>query len=139
MPPFERMRALAMVVALATLVTLGVGCGSNGGSGEPACAPAVVWRGETYIGQPIQSFTPGGRLGVGVLPPCDDVGGPHAPEGVPEEEGTEVDVHRVPGVDPRDAVAIHDGNFDRRTVWTREDVVCKPAAGNRVRCTPRGG
>jgi uncharacterized protein DUF6281 len=85
---------LALTVALCA-------CGSSRGGGEGACAPAVRWHGDWYMGQEHgHGLRSGGALGEKALSPaCNDTNHSHA-----EDRTTTVD--RIDGVDPLFALMI---------------------------------
>lgn len=91
-------RSVLLGIILAGLLA---GCSLGGGSGGGAagsCAPVLHWQGRTYwgVGTAIKPRH-GGKLASGQYPPCNDTGGTG---GRPED----VDVYRIPGVAPSEAV-----------------------------------
>lgn len=90
------------------LVAGGVGCGGDTGGGGvfgASCAYVVKYEGRSYLdvwGRPAsdKGFTVGEGLGTGLLPRCDDSGGSDG-----TDEGEEVTVYEVEGIDPTLAVA----------------------------------
>jgi hypothetical protein len=97
-PSKEGMRGKAVIVAVS--VWMGVaGCSSGEGPGDGAsCALVVDFEGRTYEGHGVQvAPEEGSPLGTAVLPACNDTeGAEESPEGI--------EVARLPGVPPRDAI-----------------------------------
>jgi hypothetical protein len=71
--------------------------------GGGACAARIVWHGRAYAGVSLRR-TPelGGRLGKGVVPPCNDT--VHSTGGAQR-----VALYRIAGVDPGGALAVDFG------------------------------
>ena len=92
-------RSVVLGVVLAGLLA---GCSggplAGGDNGAASCAAILHWQGRTYWGMGT-AIKPrdGAKLGSGQYPPCNDTGGTG---GRPKD----VDVHRIPGVAPSEAV-----------------------------------
>ena len=91
------MRGQAVIVAAS--IWIGVaGCSSGEGPGEASCALVVTFESRTYEGHGVEVAPPeGSPLGTAVLPACNDTDDA-------EESPEQIDVARLPGVPPRDAI-----------------------------------
>ena len=90
----------------ATLLAGGCTGGESGGGvqGGPSCALLATFRGDIYQGTTVAvAPVEGEPLGVAILPGCNDTG--NAAGG---ERSSQIEVTRLPGVSPRDAVSWHD-------------------------------
>jgi Family of unknown function (DUF6281) len=102
-------RGVVLGVVLAGLLAGCSGGLAGGGNGAASCAAILHWQGRTYWGMGT-AIKPrdGGKLGSGQYPPCNDTGGTG---GRPKD----VDVHRIPGVAPSEAVQTDGFVFVRST------------------------
>ncbi len=118
-----RLVAVAVAVAVAgtgvSWWTLNDTDSSNGVSGA-SCATDLHFRGHTYGAGPRVMRTPklGPSLGTGVMPGCEDTGGPGSPGKSPDEH---LRIHKIPGVNPDIAV------FANGDIWMNLNVTKRPA------------
>ena len=114
--PRTMWRSVLLGVVLAGLLAGCSGGPAGGGNGGASCAAILHWQGRTYWGMGT-AIKPrdGGKLGSGQYPPCNDTGGT---AGQPRD----VDVHRIPGVAPNEAVQTDGFVFVRNTSRLPEKV-----------------
>ena len=94
------------IVTVALVLVAAAGCSSGSGhdvspAGAGSCAARITWHGAVYFGQTFASLPPSTlTLGTGGRPTCRDSHGGEA------GASSTVEVRRLPGVDPRIAVAV---------------------------------
>src|SRR5919109_3664287 len=87
------------VIALTALLC---GCGLVIGPASASCAFFIEWNGVPYDAENFHQTIPvDASLGKATVPPCDDDGS----AGCQHDEGDEIAISRVSGVDPHIAVA----------------------------------
>ena len=113
--PIARTRsawALPAVFLLAMSAACTPSDGSDDGGSASSCAYRVEYERHAYLGAEAKGFTIGERVGVALLPPCDDTPGNDSAGDDGPTTSTSKAAYAIKGVDPGVAIALEESADD---------------------------